>query len=52
MEQWIYARLYDSVMEIMEKANEWLNTEQHDFRTREFITKTEAKRLGYQLVKM
>lgn len=32
-----------------EKANAWLHTEQYDFRTRELITKTEAKRRGYRL---
>lgn len=33
-----------------EKANKWLHTEQYDFRTRKLITKTESKRLGYQIV--
>lgn len=29
------------------KAIEWLNTEEYDFRTREFITKSEAINLGW-----
>lgn len=29
------------------EAEDWLTTEQHDFRTREFISKTTAKKLGY-----
>ena len=31
-----------------EKANKWLETEEYDFREREFISKTEAKKLGYK----
>ena len=30
----------------MEKANEWLNTEECDFRTRSLVSKTYAKRYG------
>lgn len=35
-----YARKFES----MEKANEWLNTEEGDFRTRSLVSKTYAKR--------
>lgn len=31
-----------------DEAIEWFNTEQYDFRTREFISKTEAQKLGYR----
>ena len=30
-----------------EEAQEWLHTEEYDFRTRELITKTEAKKCGF-----
>ena len=30
-----------------EAAEKWLDTEECDFRTRELITKTEARKLGY-----
>ena len=30
-----------------EKAEKWLGTEECDFRTRELITKSEARKLGY-----
>lgn len=32
----------------LEEAEKWFVTEQYDFRTREFITKTEAKSYGYK----
>ena len=31
-----------------EDAETWLETEEYDFRTRELISKTEAKRRGYR----
>lgn len=31
-----------------DQAEKWLNTEQYDFRTREFISKTEAIKYGYK----
>lgn len=31
-----------------DEALNWLNTEEYDFRTREFISKTEALKLGYR----
>lgn len=34
-----------SVFEDKEKAEEWLETEEYDFRTREILTKTEAIKL-------
>ena len=37
-----YSKKFDS----MEKANEWLNTEECDFRTRSLVSKTYAKRYG------
>lgn len=37
-----YAKKFDS----MEKANEWLVTEEGDFRTRSLVSKTYAKRYG------
>lgn len=30
-----------------EEAEEWLHAEQYDFREREFISKTTAKKYGY-----
>lgn len=30
-----------------EEAEKWLATEESDFRVREFITRTEVKKLGY-----
>lgn len=30
-----------------EKAENWLQTEEYDFRERELISKTEAKKYGY-----
>lgn len=30
------------------EAERWLNTEQYDFRTRELISKSEAKKRGYK----
>ncbi len=35
-----YARKFDS----LKKANEWLGTEEGDFRTRSLVSKTYAKR--------
>lgn len=32
----------------LEEAEKWFVTEQRDFRTREFITKSEAKSYGYK----
>ena len=37
-----YSRKFDS----MEKANEWLATEEGDFRTRSLVSKSYAKRYG------
>ena len=31
-----------------EEAKKWLHTEEYDFREREFISKTEAKKYGYR----
>ena len=31
-----------------DSATEWLETEEYDFRTRKFISKTEAKKCGYK----
>ena len=31
-----------------EEAEAWLESEEYDFRTRELISKTEAKRCGYR----
>ncbi len=40
------------VFEIKEEASEWLETEQHDFRDRELMTKTAAIKLaGKEAVK-
>lgn len=35
-----YAKKFDS----MEEAEQWLNTEEYDFRTRSLVSKTYAKR--------
>jgi hypothetical protein len=32
----------------LEDAEKWLNTEQFDFREREFISKSKAKEYGYK----
>lgn len=33
-----------------EEAQAWLNTKECDFRTRELISKTEAKKYGYKVI--
>lgn len=39
-----YAKEFNS----LEKAYEWLNTEEYDFRERELCSKTEAKKWGLE----
>lgn len=34
--------------ETWEEAEEWLYTEQYDFRTRELISKSKARKYGYR----
>lgn len=38
---------YITEFDNLKDAREWLNTEEYDFRTRDFITATEARALGY-----
>lgn len=39
-----HVREFDSY----EEAEQWLETEEYDFASREFITKSEARKLGYK----
>lgn len=45
---WVYRFEYFTNFD---KANEWLNTEEYDFRFRELISVSEAKKRGYDFRK-